>query len=340
MKSINIKAIEDAIKELTIKVDHKADKKDLDALAELLKKLQAELEKLGQTSATHTSEINGLKSRLELLESKFAQISKSVSELFTRFEKLKGMADRPIAAGGNSNIDEGEWSEMKKAVEKLKKDVSDIFKELEMLKDIRRKITLLEGALEGKLDKEEFEKWKAESDINQILSGLLKKFADRNEMLKALKKLEQRISILEELIKETGGGMMDHEDNAMLAKKPLGGWSCASCQKDLINIEGTRVPYNPWAKLPQRNPTERIAKVGQGFSRMLSMLKPELITKSQQVGVMQKKYYEEDPRATMGEDQMAKSHAVGFAQPQLDKRPNTANVFPHIQQQKVFFKNL
>jgi len=29
-----------------------------------------------------------------------------------------------------------------------------------------------------------------------------------------------------------------HEDDAMFARKPLGGWSCASCEKNLINLQG------------------------------------------------------------------------------------------------------
>lgn len=33
--------------------------------------------------------------------------------------------------------------------------------------------------------------------------------------------------------------MDENEINeAMLQKKPLGGWSCASCQKNLVNISG------------------------------------------------------------------------------------------------------
>jgi hypothetical protein len=27
-----------------------------------------------------------------------------------------------------------------------------------------------------------------------------------------------------------------HEEDAMFAKKPLGGWSCASCEKNLVNL--------------------------------------------------------------------------------------------------------
>ena len=112
-------------------------------------------------------------------------------------------------------------------------------------------------------------------------------------MMRALKKLENRIAVLEERLQD--GNNNDLGEDALLAKKPLGGWSCASCQKDLINIEGMKVQYYPWAKLPLRSPTDRIAKVGQGFSRMLSMLKPDMITKSQQIGVLKRKGGEEEP---------------------------------------------
>jgi len=80
----------------------------------------------------------------------------------------------------------------------------------------------------------------------------------------------------------SGGGS---DDEAMFAKKPLGGWSCASCEKNLINLHGHIADYQPWSKLPFKEPHERLAKVtilysnmtlkyGAGFSKMLSMMKP------------------------------------------------------------------
>ena len=65
----------------------------------------------------------------------------------------------------------------------------------------------------------------------------------------------------------------------MLTKKPFAGLACASCEKDLTNMYGRKVEYMPWHKLPLRDPAERIAKVGQGFSKMLSMIKPESMTR-------------------------------------------------------------
>lgn len=57
------------------------------------------------------------------------------------------------------------------------------------------------------------------------------------------------------------GSHNHHEDDAMFTKKPLGGMSCASCEKDIINLQGRKVNYYPWGKFPLRDPSERIARV-------------------------------------------------------------------------------
>jgi hypothetical protein len=48
----------------------------------------------------------------------------------------------------------------------------------------------------------------------------------------------------------------------MFAKKPLGGWSCASCERNLINLHGQMADFLAWKKLPFREPNERIARYG------------------------------------------------------------------------------
>ena len=50
-------------------------------------------------------------------------------------------------------------------------------------------------------------------------------------------------------------------DDAMFARKPLGGWSCASCEKGLINLYGLMAEYYPWNRFPLRDPQDRIARV-------------------------------------------------------------------------------
>ena len=60
-----------------------------------------------------------------------------------------------------------------------------------------------------------------------------------------------------------GTGSNGNEEDAMFTKKPLGGVSCASCERGITNMSGLVVDYTPWKKLPFREPGERIAKVNK-----------------------------------------------------------------------------
>ena len=112
--------------------------------------------------------------------------------------------------------------------------------------------------------------------LNEIVKALSKQFADKNDTRKALKLLEKNLKNMYDLFMNKGGN--DNEDDAMFTKKPLGGTSCASCAKDVVDLYGKRVDYMPWGKLPFRDPSERIARVGQGFSKMLSMINPDQLS--------------------------------------------------------------
>jgi hypothetical protein len=64
----------------------------------------------------------------------------------------------------------------------------------------------------------------------------------------------------------------------MFSKKPLGGISCASCEKNLVNLEGLQADFLPWRRLPFKDNNERIAKFGPGFSKILNSLRPVSIS--------------------------------------------------------------
>jgi hypothetical protein len=46
----------------------------------------------------------------------------------------------------------------------------------------------------------------------------------------------------------------------MFTKKHLGPVNCASCEKNIINLEGRMAEYIPWKRLPFKEPNERISK--------------------------------------------------------------------------------
>jgi len=60
----------------------------------------------------------------------------------------------------------------------------------------------------------------------------------------------------------------------MLSRKPL--QQCASCEKDLVNMSGKRAKYEPWGKIPYREPTEKLMRANKGYSNMLSQFNSSL----------------------------------------------------------------
>ena len=58
----------------------------------------------------------------------------------------------------------------------------------------------------------------------------------------------------------------------MITKKFVGPAQCVSCEKGITNLLGEKAEYINWKKLPFREPNERIARYGQGFSRVLAMM--------------------------------------------------------------------
>lgn len=109
--------------------------------------------------------------------------------------------------------------------------------------------------------------------MNDMIKQLANQFAPKSDTKKALKMLEKQLKNLLDIFMSKQNN--PDEENAMFSKKPLGGFSCASCEKNLINLQSKPPEYYTWNRLPVRDPSERIARVGQGFSRMLSNMKPE-----------------------------------------------------------------
>lgn len=106
--------------------------------------------------------------------------------------------------------------------------------------------------------------------LHERIDNLEKALAKaKSDLKKAIWVLDERVKKLmqnQQAASEPRGTMED----AMFSKKPLEGISCASCEKNLINISGLPVQYYNWKKLPASH--ERIPMIGQGFSRILQTL--------------------------------------------------------------------
>jgi hypothetical protein len=119
------------------------------------------------------------------------------------------------------------------------------------------------------------------SDIEKIINAKLKDIlADLNAKIDDLMKLKPRVSKLEKQMKKLKKLILDmlgghlspnhsptREDDAMFSKRPLLGNSCASCDKDIINLIGRSADFFAWQKFPSRDVTDKICK-GSGHQRV------------------------------------------------------------------------
>lgn len=96
----------------------------------------------------------------------------------------------------------------------------------------------------------------------------------------------KRFTQLSKKIKEIMDILMnkeeDNEHEAMFSKRHLGPQACASCEKNLVNMQGNAADHYAWKKLPFRDPSSSIARYGKGFSKILSYMQP-----SEQFSTMQ-----------------------------------------------------
>jgi len=127
------------------------------------------------------------------------------------------------------------------------------------------------------------------SKIEEMRINTHRKYADKNETSKNIKYLDSQIKhITEVYIKK-----MEKGDNWLIASKPVGGYKCASCESYLGDLnENTQ--HLPWNKIPNRDPSERLYRVGNGFSRMLQMLNIDNVNRSPEEREMNSSQYKRD----------------------------------------------
>ena len=108
--------------------------------------------------------------------------------------------------------------------------------------------------------------------LKELENNSLKKFSDKIETNKNIKYLDTQIRhIIDIYIKK-----LDKADSWLIAKKPLGGYSCASCEAYLGDLH-KKQEFLPWNRYPENN---KNYKIGNGFSRMLKMINADNVYES------------------------------------------------------------
>ena len=252
-------------------------------IQEEIKKLEVDIGNLFESEGLKPAieNVKILELKVEKLNIQFDSVNKQNKNLSRRVDEVQELANSPFShmMGGEAPVyDDTAITEMKETVKKLNhtmnKTKTDVFRGLKEVED-----KLLNKADEDVINNLEEA---LHQGIDQVMTSSAKKFADRRDTNKAVRLLERNMKNMYDLFTNKDEINMDTDD-AMLSKKNLG-FTCMSCEKNLVNLEGKKVDFNNWGKMPFREPSERILRVGQGFSKMLSQIKPEMskITESKE----------------------------------------------------------
>jgi hypothetical protein len=105
--------------------------------------------------------------------------------------------------------------------------------------------------------------------LEEIKDKTSKLYPKKSDVNKSFKSVELQIKQIYEFLNKRD----EQGDNWMLAKKPLGGYSCASCETYLGDLRENNEKIF-WNQLPDREPSinTNSNKIGNGFSRILNLV--------------------------------------------------------------------
>jgi len=262
--------------QLKILDDKKAEKTDLEQLKDDINNLDKKFQE----------NIDNINVNIE-------NINKQINEINTEQEELKNM--KPIMEEGSiekndkrmSNVDfENKISldaesldlYLSKYVSKsnyddfLKVNKEKINKMSDEIDKIKNQIIDITNSLNNKAESEDLSELRdfLTTKLEELINECTKKFSDKNETLKYLKYLEDQIKNL--FLVSKSKTESHSPENWLLATKPINGFSCAACESYIGDLKTEKEKFIAWNKLPTKESGEKLYRMGNGFSKMLSML--------------------------------------------------------------------
>ena len=150
----------------------------------------------------------------------------------------------------------------------IKSYQNDLSKVDKTIDDVRRLIADITEVINTKASGEDMKTF--ENLINNKLDELklinIRKFADKMDTTKNFKYIDAQIKHIMQIVLKKN----DKNEAWILAKKPIGGYSCASCEAYLGELK-EKGDFMAWNKYPNRE-KEKNYRIGNGFSHMLNMI--------------------------------------------------------------------
>ena len=154
-------------------------------------------------------------------------------------------------------------------IKSYQKDLEKVDKNVD---DVRRLISDLVEIINTKASGDDMKTF--ENLINNKLDELkllcIRRFADKVDMNKNFKYVDAQIKHIIQIVLKRN----DKNESWLIAKKPIGGYSCASCEAYIGELR-EKGDFLAWNKYPKRE-KEKNYRIGNGFSHMLNMLNVDL----------------------------------------------------------------
>lgn len=245
-----VSLLEKKIFDFALKSDVEKVKQEVGILGDHLDKLSdkvSELKKWTQNEMitvmkhfdnyTKKDEFNLLRQRVEQLEKLFKELKKQLDQLEYKFKTMK-------SGDGGPGIDP-------ELLDTLRNQLDNLRKEFEKHRDnTNRNLNDLNVTMPTKADKQDLIdlEQRMNDKLNEILRQLLELIPNKDELNKKFAAINRKLKEIFELLANRGGH--DHEDDAMFSKKHLGPHNCASCEKDIVNLQGYPADYYVWKRMP------------------------------------------------------------------------------------------
>ena len=225
------------------------------------------------------AEMNNLKESLERSQDLSNKNSKDINFFGRKLESINATmlafkaALEALSGIKNENLFDPslylDTTAFREFIKAYQKDIEKIERNIE---DVRRLISELTNALMNKASGEDMKTF--EGVINNKLEEMkflcVRKFSDKVEMNKNFKYIDAQIKHLISVIMKKN----ERNESWLLAKKPIGGHICASCEAYIGDLKD-KDDFLVWNKYPNRE-KEKNHRMGNGFSHMLNMLNLEM----------------------------------------------------------------
>ena len=258
-----LESIKKDIEDMKNSLNSKPSQQDFYDINEHISHLDSSIENLKENQDIHSDEIKKIKNDI-------SNHSKSIEQIMLTQYSMKT----------NLIIDPQNVVTLNILNSKLENYVNRVLYEedkKELDKEIQRIKRNIESQKENYYELLEISKSKANEDsmknLEDYLVGLIDELRDRSsktysnriEVNKNFKKIDLQIKQIIELYNK-----IDHGDNWILAKRPLGSYHCASCDAYIGDLkDNNEFNHNKIQEYEHFNQTNR---VGNGFSRILNLV--------------------------------------------------------------------